>query len=165
MLENYDKIIVATYDQNNEILKKLKIKIKNKYKYELVEKIAVKLPLAQSTVDGFNTTKTIEETIRQNLKTLLLTRPGERVMDPQFGIGVDTYLFESFTEATYTSLKQNITQQVATYMPFLSILNIKIESGSDFSPPDFNKLFLSVKYSIDSVSIVDILNINVTNNQ
>ena len=44
MLENYDKIIVATYDQNNEILKNLKIKIKNKYKYELVEKIIIKMP-------------------------------------------------------------------------------------------------------------------------
>ena len=44
LLENYDKIIVATYDQNNEILKKLKIKIKNKYKYELVEKIIIKMP-------------------------------------------------------------------------------------------------------------------------
>ena len=86
-------------------------------------------------------------------------------MDPQFGVGLKKYLFENYTPQLRTRISFDIQQQVATYMPFLSILNIKIESGSDFTPPDFNKLFLSVKYSIDSVSIVDILNINVTNNQ
>lgn len=44
LLKNYDKIIIATYDQNNKILDDLGITVKNK-KYELVEKIIVELPL------------------------------------------------------------------------------------------------------------------------
>jgi len=43
-LKNYDKIIIACYDQNNIVLKKLGVKPKKKYKYELVEKIIIKLP-------------------------------------------------------------------------------------------------------------------------
>tara|TARA_R100001509_G_scaffold149282_1_gene107535 strand:- start:70 stop:534 length:465 start_codon:yes stop_codon:yes gene_type:complete len=119
--------------------------------------IAVKLPLAQSTVDGFNTTKTIEETIRQNLKTLLLTRPGERVMDPQFGVGVDTYLFESFTEATYTSLKQNITQQVATYMPQIAIRNLFVNQSGQ----DANQLGLTIEFRITPLGTTDVLDLPV----
>ncbi|MAZ07095.1 MAG: amino acid oxidase [Rickettsiales bacterium] len=42
-LDNYDKIIVCSYSQNNFILKKLGIKKIKKYRYELVEKILVKL--------------------------------------------------------------------------------------------------------------------------
>lgn len=45
LLKNYDKIIIATYDQNNELLKQLGIKISNKYKFELIEKIIIKMPI------------------------------------------------------------------------------------------------------------------------
>ena len=43
-LDSYDKIIIATYANNNLILKKLGIKKLQKYKFELVEKIVIKLP-------------------------------------------------------------------------------------------------------------------------
>ena len=43
-INEYDKIIVACYDQNNTILKKLGCVIKKKFRYELVEKIIIKLP-------------------------------------------------------------------------------------------------------------------------
>ena len=43
-INEYHKIIIACYDQNNLILKKLNIKPVKKYKYELVEKIIIKLP-------------------------------------------------------------------------------------------------------------------------
>ena len=45
LLKDYDKIVIATYDQNNELLKQLGIKIRNKYQYELVEKIIIKMPI------------------------------------------------------------------------------------------------------------------------
>lgn len=43
-LQNYDKVIIATYSNNNFVLKKLGIKNLQEYKFELVEKILVKLP-------------------------------------------------------------------------------------------------------------------------
>lgn len=43
-LGRYDKIIVAAYSNNNTILKKLNIKNISKRRYELIEKIIVKLP-------------------------------------------------------------------------------------------------------------------------
>ena len=42
--KNYDKIILATYKNNNNILNNLGYKIKSKFRYELVEKIGIKLP-------------------------------------------------------------------------------------------------------------------------
>ena len=42
--KEYYKIIIACYDQNNIVLKALNQKPKKKYKYELVEKILIKLP-------------------------------------------------------------------------------------------------------------------------
>jgi hypothetical protein len=43
-IKNYDQIIICTYDQNNDVLSKLGIKPKRKFKFELIEKIIVKLP-------------------------------------------------------------------------------------------------------------------------
>jgi hypothetical protein len=43
-LKNYDKIILTTYANNNQILKKIGIKKLDNFKFELVEKIVIKLP-------------------------------------------------------------------------------------------------------------------------
>ena len=56
-IKEYDKIIIATYSNNNLVLKKLGIKKLQDYKFELVEKILIKLPKVYSkksfvVVDG-----------------------------------------------------------------------------------------------------------------
>ena len=43
-LTKYEKVIVSTYENNNFVLKELGIRLKKKYKFELVEKTVVKLP-------------------------------------------------------------------------------------------------------------------------
>ena len=43
-IKNYEKIIVSVYDQNNIVLRNLGVKPTKKFKYELVEKIVIKLP-------------------------------------------------------------------------------------------------------------------------
>ncbi len=44
-LKNFDKVIVTTYANNNFVLKNLGIKKLNEFKFELVEKILIKLPI------------------------------------------------------------------------------------------------------------------------
>ena len=43
-LSKYDKVIISTYSNNNNLLSKLGIKNIKQFKYELVEKIVIKLP-------------------------------------------------------------------------------------------------------------------------
>lgn len=43
-ISDYDKVIIACYDKNNQVLQSLGIKPIKKYKFELVEKIVIKLP-------------------------------------------------------------------------------------------------------------------------
>ena len=42
--KNYHKVIIATYKNNNNLLERLGIQVKKKFRYELVEKIAISLP-------------------------------------------------------------------------------------------------------------------------
>jgi Trk K+ transport system NAD-binding subunit len=43
LLKPFDKVFIVTYQNNNEILKKLNLRLTKKYKFELIEKIVVKL--------------------------------------------------------------------------------------------------------------------------
>ena len=62
--------------------------------------------------------------IAQNLKGLILTSPGERVMDPNFGVGLKGYLFEQNTGIIYAQIKDNIRDQVSIYLPFIDIIRV-----------------------------------------
>ena len=54
--------------------------------------IGVALPLDE--VNMFKGTKTLKEQIKTNLINVLLTEPGERVNEPDFGVGLKKLLFE-----------------------------------------------------------------------
>lgn len=57
--------------------------------------LSVALPLKYSSIDGFEMNKDLKSLFRQNLKMLILTDPGERVMQPDFGVGMRRYLFQN----------------------------------------------------------------------
>ena len=84
-----------------------------------------KIPLALDSESGYALTKTLKANIKQNLKMLVLTNPGERVFIPNFGVGVKSFLFESVGQETFSAIDNKIREQVSLYMPFLNI-NIKI---------------------------------------
>ena len=87
--------------------------------------ISPKLPLSLDTNDGhYEMTKTVKENVAQNLKNLILTIPGEKIMDTNFGVGLISFLFKQNTEEVHGEIYEKISQQVATYMPFVGIEEI-----------------------------------------
>ncbi len=114
--------------------------------------IGVKIPLAYSTVSGFDSLLTIKETYKQNFKMLLLTDPGERIMDPDFGVGMRTYLFSNYHENVEESIKRKIMEQVSSYMPAIQILNISFATD-----PDSGRLFTNIHYAIPDIGTRDLL--------
>ena len=124
-------------------------------------KISPKLPLAMSEEGGYGSTKSIPEAVQQNLKNLILTVPGERMMDPEFGVGLYKYLFQNATPPTYDSVRMRIRSQTAKYLPFVDIHEI-IMSGPDDDRFQSTSNFLSIKivYSIESMDDVNILTLS-----
>ena len=60
-----------------------------------------KVPLHVSSKDGFYAlTQNLRQNTKQSLKMIVLTAPGERIMNPLFGVGLRNYLFENFTKPT-----------------------------------------------------------------
>ena len=115
--------------------------------------IGVQIPLAFDTNDGFKMLKSYRQTVKQNLKMLLLTNPGERVMEPNFGVGVRTYLFSNFSENIQSKLNQKIFEQVQFYLPTLKIENITFTELDQ----DLNTLSFQIFYSIPDIGVNDLL--------
>jgi len=66
------------------------------------------------------------DAIKQNLKMLLLTRPGEYVMDNNYGVGLPDYLFLQEQEIDTSGLESIIRSQATTYMPYMTISNLSV---------------------------------------
>ena len=98
--------------------------------------LGVRLPLMLSSVDGFSMIKDIKTLVRQNLKMIILTNPGERIMEPLFGAGIKRYLFENFDTATPAVIDNKIREQVRMFMPAISLKTISFSTEEI----DFNKL-------------------------
>ena len=114
---------------------------------------APKLPLSQDSGDGFTLIKDLESMIKQNFKMLILTIPGERVMDPGYGVGIKRYLFNNFHENTYAEIDAKIREQVKLYMPFVKIKEVLFDSSGQ----DMNRLGMAIKYSIPRIGATDLL--------
>ena len=117
------------------------------------------LPLRSGTRDGISLLATVGETIKQNLKMLVLTSPGERMWDPNFGVGMRNYLFEPLTTSTMGKIDARIKSQVKKYLPYVLIDSIKFDS-SFTSPNEFsNYLGIEIVYKIKGISGTDILTV------
>jgi len=116
--------------------------------------IGPKLPLQRDYRFGnYGLTETYGEQIKQNFKNLLLTAPGERIMNPDFGVGLRNFLFEP-REKVKGLVRQRIDEQVAKYMPFIRITRVSMNSNKDsVSAIDDVVLAVIIEYVIPSLNI------------
>lgn len=116
--------------------------------------LSVKLPLTLDPDDGIALNKDFKDLVKQNLTMLLLTVNGERIMIPDFGIGLKQYLFELDTMLLRSELSSKIRTQVSKYLPFVNIKNLSFKSSTDN-----NILGVNIEYSITPLNFVDNLSL------
>lgn len=127
--------------------------------------ISPRLPLKEDNQDGpYGLTKSINEAVKQNFKNLLLTSPGERIMIPEFGVGLRQFFFEQINSNTFERLTAAIHQQTKMYMPFIFIGEISFETSDTNSNLAFNEVGVRITYSIPGVNDQDTLQITATQN-
>jgi phage baseplate assembly protein W len=114
--------------------------------------ISVKAPLRLDKTFGYAMNTSYREVVKQNFKMLILTSPGERIMIPNFGVGIKHFLFEFPNKQTKDTIAFKIKEQVKLFMSFLKIEDIEFQDGE-------NILFVKIKYFIEPLSISDDLEI------
>ena len=120
--------------------------------------LSPKLPLQTDPNDGYALNKTYADMVSQNLKMLILTAPGERIMDPEFGVGIRNYLFEQNHSTTHQEIDLKIKNQVNKYMPFLDVRTV-ILGPDEIQDGNPNLLKIQIKYLITPLQIFDVMEI------
>ena len=91
--------------------------------------LGARLPLLISDSEGpYDLLQTLKEVAAQNLKMLVFTNPGERIMDISFGVGIRRFLFRQNIRDSHDEIRSRIIQQVNKYLPYIQLLLIDIES-------------------------------------
>ena len=90
---------------------------------------------------------------KSNLQNLILTKKGERLMQPEFGCDIWKILFEPIIEGDIESkIEETILDAVNTWLPYLNIDTILFDY--DDNDIDTNKIALEVQFSLKSNSSV-----------
>ena len=113
--------------------------------------IGVAFPL--DNVNMFKGTQTLKEQVKSNLINLLLTEPGERVNEPNFGVGLKNLLFEPNLDVEI--LKEKINTQIEFYIPTISLSGVDVNSVEDEY-----KLFIVISYSFNLDGSSDAIQLN-----
>lgn len=116
-----------------------------------------RLPLTLGDSPNFQNIQDISGLVQQNLKNLILTAPGERLMDGNFGVGLRRYLFEQNLGVVYGEISAAIENQVERYMPFVEIdeLVITPDEGND------HLIHVAIEYFVSPTSEQNILTLMV----
>ena len=120
------------------------------------------LPLSRELRHGAYTLITnYKDEIRQNFKNLLLTSPGERVMNTDFGVGMRRFLFENYVDAAH-GIRQRIESQVRKYMPYVVVQDVFFDATGPDQIPLEERGILSVRvvFSVPDLNLESTIIIN-----
>ena len=126
-------------------------------------KIGIDLPIRRSnTKEGFfASTSTTIEAVKNNIRNLLNTHQGERLMQPTLGLNLRNYLFNQITEDTVFKIQNEIMDIFEFWLPFVMVRDIQVKTADNDRTIDSNKIVINIVFSIeqdpnttDSIQIV-----------
>lgn len=99
---------------------------------------------SQIDADGTIAEAVYEEDIHQAIRIILGTNPGERVMRPDFGAGLNAFVFETVNTTIMERLKNRVREALIDWEPRIDVEGVKIRSA----PSERNKLLVDINYRI-----------------
>tara|TARA_R110001606_G_scaffold398778_1_gene578916 strand:- start:2708 stop:3184 length:477 start_codon:yes stop_codon:yes gene_type:complete len=103
----------------------------------------------------------LTKVVDQNIKMTLLTVPGERMMDQNFGVGLSRYLFENDTTikrgaSNLPPLRENILSQLSTYVSYITIQDLQIDLLGDS-----NLVNIKIKYFVNDSNTASLFDLTI----
>ena len=117
------------------------------------------LDIVEDTTQGNTILRDIKadydlEAVKNSLTNLFNTVPGQKLLNPSYGLDLTKFLFEPVSEAVGTVIGNTIIQGIITYEPRVRVERVYINGK-----PDDNSYEITLIISIPSLNIKQI-NIN-----
>lgn len=115
--------------------------------------LGLKLPVQDGAMGYFDTAYDVATQLKANITNLILTKKGERIMNPTFGCNIHNLVFDQITDDVLANARGTIEEAIQTWMPFVIINDIQIQKQEDL-----NQIFLTVSFSVKAgINITAIL--------
>ena len=113
--------------------------------------VGIRFPLDHSPEGFFYKTKTVLEQSKANLQNLLLTTPGERIMQPEFGSQLKFIVFEQGQDIP-GRIEETIRSTTDRFLSYINIINV-------FTTQQDNTVSVSIEFSVPlNPDAIEILN-------
>jgi phage baseplate assembly protein W len=106
----------------------------------------ITLPIQRGDTGYFRQAFESFDQAKANLRNLLLTRKGERIMQPEFGTGLHELLFEQMDDDLEIRLQEAMETSVGFWLPYINITEIDIEMTDEMK--DRNIANMTVKFTV-----------------
>ena len=85
-----------------------------------------------------------EDDIREAVRIILLTAVGERVMRPEFGAGLHTFVFETMSVTNIGTIQAAVQNALIQWEPRIELLSVSVEADQG----DVGKLLINIDYEV-----------------
>lgn len=85
-----------------------------------------------------------EDNVRESIRIILLTEPGERLYRPDFGAGLGKYLFEPNIAATHVAIADSISRALSNWEPRIRVAAVEVVAD----PDDAEAAIATVSYTL-----------------
>ena len=89
-----------------------------------------------------------ENAIARAVRNIVLTTPGEKFFDPDFGSSVSEILFENVDDITAVSIEDEIKSSLKNYEPRVELINVNVNPNFDA-----NQFDVIISYRIVGIDI------------
>lgn len=96
------------------------------------------------------------ELIKNNLRQLIMTEKGERVMLPDYGLSLSQYLFEPLDETVYHLVKTDILNNINKYFSIANVLKLTVYGNDQDRERHQLVISLTLQLLDESLDIFDI---------
>ena len=119
--------------------------------------INLKFPLRSYRKGFFEMNQTTLDAVREDIKILLLTKKGERIVNPDIGTNIPILMGQLFEPIKKQELEDNIGREIKSalqsWMPYVTLE--KIEVFSEVDPPkgislNSNQVLIKMSYRLNN---------------
>ena len=115
-------------------------------------RIGVNLPFTRDNKTGwFDQSFTTLDAAKSNLRNLLLTMKGERLMQPNFGTDLMKLVFEQDDGTLVDRIRETIIDAVEFWLPYLNLNTIEVNDSVETDDMNFNRFNVKLVFSLKNV--------------
>jgi len=117
-----------------------------------LEKIyGLSYPLFENTDAGYFSKESGVKLVRNNLKQLLTTNLGERILLPRYGLDLRKYLFQPMDNILFESIKQEILTAIARYAREVKVLKLGVYPLNEYGAEGLQAMQIKLSVQVKEI--------------